>query len=366
MIKYFFIAITFIHGLIHFLGFAKAFGYINASKLTGEIPQSLGIFWFGAGVLFVICSILLLLKKDIWIWFALVAISFSQILIIYSWQDAMFGTIPNFVILIVAIFSLFRIKFKNEYKREVKIGLNQTQNAPNNLLTLDDIKDLPELVQKYIQYVGCIGKPIVSNFKVNFDGKIRSHEKPVWMPLTSEQYNFIPMPTRLFYLDAVMNYLPVAGFHCFKNGKAFMDIRLLSMFKVQYQSGNVMDVSETVTIFNDMCVMAPAALIDKRIRWLKVDGNTVKASFTNNNITISAWLYFNDNGELVNFVSQDRSALLANGKTTKLQWSTPMRNYKIIDGFNLASYAEAIYRYPDGEFVYATFSLKHITYNLLE
>lgn len=145
-----------------------------------------------------------------------------------------------------------------------------------------------------------------------------------------------------------------------------MDIRLFSIFKVQYQSGEVMDVSETVTFFNDMCVMAPATLIDKRIRWLEVDGNKVKASFTNNNITISAWLIFGESGELVNFISDDRSALLANGKTTKLQWSTPMRDYKIIDGFNLASYAEAIYRYPDGEFVYATFSLKHIKYNLLE
>jgi hypothetical protein len=366
MIKYVFIAITFIHGFIHFIGFAKAFGYGNVSQFIGEIPQSLGIFWFGAGVLFIISSILLLFKKDIWVWFALAAVGFSQVLIIYSWQDAMFGTFPITVILIIAVVSLFQIKFKNEYKREVKIGLNQTQNALNNLLTLDDIKDLPVMVQKYIQYVGCIGKPIVNNFRVDFEGKIRSHEKPVWMPLTSEQYNFIPMPMRLFYLDAVMNYLPVAGFHCFKNGKAFMDIRLLSLFKVQYQSGGVMDVSETVTFFNDLCVMAPAALIDKRIRWLEVDGNKVKASFTNSNITISAWLYFNDKGELVNFVSDDRSALLANGKTTKLQWSTPMRDYKTIDGFNLASYAEAIYRYPDGEFVYATFSLKHIRYNPLE
>lgn len=59
----------------------------------------------------------------------------------------------------------------------------------------------------------------------------------------------------------------MAGFHCFKNGEAYMDIRLLSIFKVEYQSGAVIVTSETVTFFNDMCVMAPAALIDKRIKW---------------------------------------------------------------------------------------------------
>jgi hypothetical protein len=363
MYKYLFISIIFIHGIIHSIGFLQGFGYTDFAQMSNEITKSTGVLWLMTGVLFVLCGIYFLFKNNVWVYFALIAIGFSQILIVYNWQDAIFGTIPNIIILLVTIISLFQIKFKKEYKKEVKISLNQIQTTPSNLLTIEDIKDLPEPVQKYIQYVGCVGKPIVSNFRVDFEGKIRSHDKPIWMELVSEQYNFVQISTRLFYLDAIMNYMPVAGFHCFKNGKAYMDIRLLSIFKVEYQSGPVMDVSETVTFFNDMCVMAPATLIDKRIQWLQVEGNTVKASFTNNALTISAWLYFNEIGELVNFVSDDRSVLLKDGKTTKLQWSTPMRGYKIIDGFRLASYAEAIYKYPDGEFVYATFSLRYVKYN---
>jgi hypothetical protein len=366
MFKYLFILITLTHGLIHFVGFTIAFKYVNFTQLSSEISRPIGILWFVSGMLFIVSSILYILEKELWVYFGFLAVILSQVLIINSWQNTKFGTIPNVIILVILIIGFFRIKFRNEYRSKVDIGLKQTKNTPNTILTEADIKDLPMLVQKYIRYVGCIGKPKVNNFRADFEGKIRSHDKPVWMQLTSQQYNFIQIPTRLFYLDAIMNYLPVAGFHCFKNGKAFMDIRLLSLFKVQYQSGEVMDISETVTFFNDICVMAPAALIDKRIKWLEKNGNSVKVSFTNNHITISAWLYFNDNGELVNFISDDRSALLANGKTIKLQWSTPMKDYKIIDGFNLASYAEAIYRYPEGEFVYATFSLKHIKYNLLE
>ncbi len=204
----------------------------------------------------------------------------------------------------------------------------------------------------------------MNNFRVNFSGKIRANAKSDWMQLSSEQYNFIETPTRLFYLDAVMKYMPVAGFHCFKNGVAFMDIRLLSMFKVEYQEGDKMDISETVTFFNDMCCMAPASLIDKRIVWLEVGENKVKASFTNNGITISAWLYFNEKGELVNFVSEDRYALGENGTIAQHKWSTPLRDYKTINGYKLASYAETIYTYPEGDFTYATFTLKNIGYNL--
>jgi hypothetical protein len=366
MLKTIFIFITLIHGLIHFMGFSKAFSYGNITQLTKEISKPTGLVWFLTAILFIICVALYLLKKDSWIYFALIAVVLSQILIINSWQDAKFGTIANVIILLFLIIGFFQIKFKNEYKNEVKIGLEESKNLQKTLLNESEIAYLPAPVQKYIRYTGFLNKPIVNNFRVDFVGKIRDHAKPVWMELTSEQYNFIKTPTRLFYLDATMKGLPVGGFHCFKNGKAYMDIRLLSIFKVEYQSGAVMDTSETVTFFNDMCVMAPGALIDKRIEWLEVVGNKVKASFNNNGITISAWLYFNEKGEMVNFVSEDRSALGANGVTSKHKWSTPMRDYKNINGYRLASYAEAIYTYPEGDFTYATFELKDIGYNLLK
>ena len=366
MLKIIFVFITIIHGLIHFMGFSKAFGYGNIIQLTKEISKPLGILWLVTGCSFLLSMLFYNFKKENWVYFALIAVVLSQILIINSWQDAKFGTIANVIVLLVIIIGFFHIKFKNEYKNEVKIGLEESRIMPKKILSEAEIAYLPEPVRKYIRLTGFIDKPIVNNFRIDFSGKIRDHAKPVWMELTSEQYNFIKTPTRLFYLDAIMKGLPVAGFHCFKNGVAYMDIRLLSIFKVEYQAGKVMDVSETITFFNDMCVMAPGALIDKQIEWLEVVGNKVKASFTNNGITISAWLYFNEKGEMVNFVSEDRSALGINGETIKLKWSTPMRDYKDINGYRLASYAEAIYTYPEGDFTYATFTLKDIGYNLLE
>jgi len=364
MLKTIFIFTTLIHGLIHFIGFSKAFGYGNITQLTKEISKPMGLLWFSTAILFIICLALYLLKKDSWAYFALIAVILSQILIVNNWDDAKFGSIVNMLVLVVAIIVVFTEKFRDEYKTEVKIGLEQSKNTPNANLTEAAMGHLPEVVKKYIRYTGCVGKPMVKNFRINFLGKIRDHKKPVWMPLVSEQYNFMTAPTRLFFLDATMKGLPVAGFHCFKNGKASMDIRLLSIFKVEYQAGDKMDISETVTFFNDMCVMAPATLIDENIEWLEVVGNKVKASFSNHGITISAWLYFNEKGELINFVSEDRYATENNGAILKHKWSTPLRDYKTIKGYKLASYAEIIYTYPDGDFTYATFTLKDISYNL--
>jgi hypothetical protein len=39
------------------------------------------------------------------------------------------------------------------------------------------------------------------------------------------------------------------------------------LLPIVQQSGKIMDKAETVTLFNDMCLMAPATLIDKRIQF---------------------------------------------------------------------------------------------------
>lgn len=52
-----------------------------------------------------------------------------------------------------------------------------------------------------------------------------------------------------------------------------------------------MDEAETATLFNDLCVLAPGALIDRGTQWREIDAHTVSASFTNASDTLEllAW-----------------------------------------------------------------------------
>jgi hypothetical protein len=252
-------------------------------------------------------------------------------------------------------------KLQKQYRKDVTESLS-VQHQPS-LLTMDDLDHLPGPVKKYIIYSGSIGKPKVDHFYIEFIGQLRKNAKSSWMPFASEQHNFMDLPTRLFFLRATMNHLPVSGYHRYKNGDASMDIRLFSLFKVQYQSGPEISRAETVTFFNDMCCLAPATLIDGRITWGNQTGNEVEAKFTVNNITISATLYFNDTGQLVNFISNDRYALQEDGTMKRFQWSTPLHDYKEISGYRLAGSAETVYGYPEGDFCYGRFKLSNISCN---
>ena len=252
---------------------------------------------------------------------------------------------------------------KRHYQREVASGLAQIAKRTPEILTEADLAHLPQLVKQYIRYSGAVGKPKVHSFKIGFTGKIRKDGQSPWMPFRVEQYSFINESIRLFWMDAIMMHLPVKGFHCFNKGNAFMDIRLFGLFRVQYMDGPEMGIAETVTFFNDLCVMAPATLIDRRINWITTDGNRVLAEFTDNGITISAWLCFGPNGELENFISSDRYAFVGKNRMEKYTWKTPLRNYQEIEGRKISSEADLIYEYPENDFCYGKFKMTSLQYN---
>jgi hypothetical protein len=255
---------------------------------------------------------------------------------------------------------------KKEYESVVRAVLNRTSSFKPRLIIESDLQHLPPIVGKYLYCTGVVGKEEIFNIRIKFEGKIRSKPDNSWMTFTSEQYNFFDKPTRIFYIKAFKMGIPVTGIHLYKDEKATMIIKLAGLFKIVDAKGVEMNQGETVTIFNDMCCMAPATLIDKNIKWEIINSLTVKASYTNGNITINATLLFNEKGELVNFVSNDRFET-ADGKTYKnYPWSTPIREYTVMNGIKTASSASTIYHRPDADFCYGEFILKEIEYNCRE
>ncbi|WP_366924384.1 hypothetical protein MFMK1_001356 [Metallumcola ferriviriculae] len=96
-----FMFVVIIHGLIHLMGFAKAFNLAEISELTQDISKPQGVLWLAAAVLFLITAVIFILKNETWWMPAIAAIIISQVLIVSSWQDAKFGTLANVIMLIV-------------------------------------------------------------------------------------------------------------------------------------------------------------------------------------------------------------------------------------------------------------------------
>lgn len=255
---------------------------------------------------------------------------------------------------------------KKAYTREVQKKLKQTSAPVKDILTEEDIKHLPEIVQKYLKYANVIGKEKVRNFKVIFDGEFKINPEKGWASMNAEQYSDLTDITRLYFLKMKMFGLPVTGFHKYAHAKATMLVKLAGLITVADGKGKEMNQGETVTVFNDMCLLAPASLIDKRIEWESIEPLIVKATLNNNECRISAILHFNNEGKLINFISDDRY-YSPTGKTyQKIRWSTPVKDYKEYNGTRIASYGEAVWSFPEREYCYARAEIKEIEYNVEE
>lgn len=354
-----FFILLLLHGLIHLMGFLKAFDFAEISQLTQHYPKTEGLVWLAIALTFVFTAVFFWMKSPIWFWIALLAVVVSQILIILHWQDAKFGTVANLIVLIVALLAMAGWNFEREFKKDVFQSFKNV-SISEELISEKDIAQLPIPVQNYLKYVGAIGKPKVKTARATFKGEMREKGKD-WFAFTSEQYNFFKDPTRLFFMKAHFKGLPTQGYHRYKEGKASMLIKLLSVFPVVDISEPEMFKTETVTFFNDLCLFAPGALIDKRIDWQTLDNNSVKAVFHTGEVSVSAILKFDESGRLINFISKDRVDVNSN---QNVPFSTPVTEYGTLNGYKLPIAADAVWHFPDGDFVYGKFYLQDVQYNL--
>ncbi len=355
-----------VHGLIHLLGFAKAFGLARLPQLTQPITPLFGLLWLAAAVLFLAAAVSIFVGPRWWWAIGACAVAVSMLAIAPSWIDARFGALANLLALIGIAFGLLAHgpgSLRADYDRDVDRLLARVE--PSDPVTDADLARLPAPVQQYLRRSGVVGQPRVRNFRVRMHGRIRNGPDARWMPLTAEQHNAVDEPARLFYMTASMLMIPAQGYHRFVGPSATMRVKAAAVVPVVDVSGPEMNQGETVTMFNDMCVMAPATLIGPAIAWQPVDDRTARARFTNAGQVIDAELLFNEAGDLIDFRSDDRYQTSPDGTTVrKVRWSTPLAGYRSFGPVRLASGGEARWHEPGGDYAYIDLTFDDVQYNV--
>jgi len=315
--------------------------------------------------------VLIAVGDPTWWWVvAVCAAAVSQFAIVSSWSDARVGTIVNVVLVLAAGYgfaSLVPTSFHAQWRDQVEQALADFDPAPA-VVTEEDLADLPAPLAAYVRHSGAVGKPRVVSFYADFHGRIRAGPSQAWMPFTGKQVNtYGPRPQRAFIMDATRSGLPITVLHLFADTTATMRAKVLSAFNVVDASGPEMDRGETVTVFNDLVVLAPGAIVGAPVLWTAVDARHVRGDFTNGAQTVSAVLTFDAEHNLVDFVSRDRLRASADGKSfTQQPWSTPLTGHHVTGGHRAFTVGEGVWhpRPPEEPFTYLEFHLDAITYNV--
>jgi len=361
-------AVFVVHGLIHFLGFAKAFELAEIPQLVQPISQPAGLLWLTAGMLCLVAAGALFFAPRWWWSVGAGAVLISQAVILSSWGDARMGTAANVVLLGAVAYGFASrgpLSLRAEFEHELDRVWPAVQVPFRGAILEGDLASLPDPVQRYLRRSGVVGQPSVTDFRATWTGRIRSAPDSAWMTFTADQLDLVDTPKRFFIMNARMRGLPVDVLHAFDDHGATMRVRLLSVRSMVNAKGAALTHAETVTLFNDLCCLAPGALLSPEIIWEPVDKHTATAHFTLGSNTITAELRFDDLGDLVDFVADGRGSMSPDGVTlTPLRWSTPLHDYAQVGPARVATKAEARWHPDSGAWTYGEFELTSLAYNV--
>lgn len=250
--------------------------------------------------------------------------------------------------------------FRSRFARD-RTSLLARPVPPAPAVTEADLAPLPALLQTYLRRVGAVGRPRVRNMRVVFDAQMRSSATSPWMQAKATQYEFFSPPARLFYMNASRSGVPLDVLHEYVDGAATFQVRIASLIPMVNKSGTGITHDETVTLMNDVLVLAPAAVLDLPFTFEPIDERSLRATFRNAGFEVSATLTFDAAGELVGFVSADRSH---DREGRPAIWSTPISAYAAVDGIRAGTHGDANWIDATGEWTYGRFVVRSLAYNV--
>src|SRR6476646_10839347 len=125
-VRWVFAGILTLHGLIHLMGFAKAFGVARLTNLTRSITPGMGLLWLGTAALMILTAGMLVVRSEHWWMAGAAALVCSQVAVVSSWTDAWAGTIVNVMLLAGVSYGFLTdgpLSFRAQFDREIAVSL---------------------------------------------------------------------------------------------------------------------------------------------------------------------------------------------------------------------------------------------------
>lgn len=357
-----YVAIIAIHGLIHLLGFLKAYEISNIQELSLPISKSFGLLWLAAVVLF-LAYVTLFMMDARFHWLAgLAAVVLSQFLVIYFWPDAKFGTIPNILILVVVLCSYGDFRFDNMVSEERSAMLSEVKQVEPSLFTEDELSGLPAPVQQWLKASGAVGKEHVYAGKVEQD--IRMKLEPGqrgWYRARALQYTTVTPPSLIWTVDVHMNQLiQFRGRDKFVDGKGAMLIKVNSLINAVNAQGEKLDEGTLQRFLGEM-VWFPSLALSTHITWEDINEHTAKATMSYRGTTGSGTFYFNDEGEFVKFSAMRFKDHKPGSK--RYSWLLTVEDYEVFEGIKVPSKMKATWKLPEGDWTWLNLEISDLKYN---
>ena len=257
---------------------------------------------------------------------------------------------------------------KRNFQNDIDALMSESQLRTNNeVFTKDDFSSLPVAIQKYIQNCGYIGTPKMSYLRMEYNNVDFSQGKnrPA-LKIDYTQYNFIDEPCRMALIDSSMFGIPFEGYDYYQNGIGGMKGVIAKAITLFDQTGADMDKACLATFLAES-LFAPTILLQDYITFEEISDFEVQATISYKGQTASGIFTFNEQYEMISFTTNDRAVAETDGSIEYVPWSALCGEYQTAaSGIKYPSKFQAVWNYPDGDFIYFDGVISEVSYGYEE
>jgi len=340
------VILALIHGVIHLLGFVKAFHLQEIKALTLPISKTMGTLWLAASLLFIIYALSLSLgHKYSWI-LGVTAVVLSQFVIILFWSDAKWGTVPNLILLLAVLISWGGFQFEQKIKRETQQILSQVSLTETNIVSEEDIANLPHPVKQWMSTNGILGREEIKPVQLKQKARMKMNpEQKDWKTATATQLITTESPAFIWTVDMKMSpFLHITGRDKYAEGSGEMLIKLFSLFTVAHEKGPKIDEGTLQRFLGEM-VWCPSLALSPFIEWQEIDEFSSKATMKYGGVSGSGVFHFNENGDFTKYVALRYRGNAEDAK--RIPWILTVDEYRQFNNIKVPSEMKATWELED-------------------
>ena len=279
----------------------------------------------------------------------------------------MFIVLGILLFIIGALVIWFNIPYssvKKQFQNDITALFTENQlSVDNRLFTEKDFSHLPTAIQRYIENCGYIGTQKMSYLKMEYHNVNFSQgkDRPV-LTIDYTQYNFINEPNRMALIGSSMFGIPFEGYDYYQNGTGGMKGVIAKAITLFDQTGADMDKACLATFLAES-LFAPTILLQDYIIFQEISDFEVKATISYKGQTASGIFTFNEQYEMISFTTNDRAVAGTDGSMEYVPWSAICNDYQLSsNGIKYPTKFQAVWNYPDGDFVYFDGVISEVSY----
>jgi hypothetical protein len=256
--------------------------------------------------------------------------------------------------LLTLVYFMANINLSRQFHRQVA-ALFADSTKITRTYRSEQLRGLPDPVQRYFQYVLKDGQPYISYARITHDGQFKTGFDKKWTAIKGEQYATTQQPG--FIWKGVTSIFTARDLFIADTGR--LVVSLFSLFKVVDAKGAQYDQGELMRWLAESVLYPTNLLPDQRLQWEPVDSDQAKLIFHYNGLSLSLTVSFNDIGEITRLETKRYM------DDKKLEtWVIRLADYKDLNNVKIPTTFEVMWLLKKGDFPYAKFNLRKIEYDM--